>query len=47
MDRGDQGNTRPPGLVSLSACTVHSIVCDVDSLVYIDVIRYVSSVYVI
>ena len=33
--------------VSLSASTVHSIVCDVDSLVYIDVISYVNSVYVL
>ena len=46
-DQGDQGNTKPRGLVSLSASTVHSIVCDVDSLVYIGVISYVSSVYVI
>ena len=29
------------------ALTVHSIVCDVDSLVCIGVISYVSSVYVI
>ena len=43
--QGDQGNTKRR-LVSLSACTVHSLVCDVDSLVCIGVISYVSG-YVI
>lgn len=46
--QGDQGNTNRR-LVSLSALTVHSIGCDVDSLVVVSVISYVSilGVYVI
>ena len=43
--QGDQGNTKRRLVYNPSALTDHSIVCDVDSLVYIGV--SVSSVYVI
>ena len=45
-DQGDGVVLRDPQYIYPSASTVHSIVCDVDSLVCIGVISYVSSIYI-